>query len=259
MSIMTGWRLGSNLWVITVAIGVLAVYTPVAGAVSAQQTVDAAATVTALVQTREAIIAILTRTPAAQAAAITTNQINVSPPTAPTVTIKVRGLNVRSGPGTNYPVVASVNAGQALVIRGSAANCSWLQVADGERELGWISGSNQYVTFTSACSTLPQSAIPAAPTPQPTPTAQPAANAPTSAMGCYVLLNQLAFELTITLSRSDGWRDSFALGVNAEKEYCAPPGEYQYSLQAPGALGAIQGTLNIKAGERYRLPLKLGN
>lgn len=256
-------RLGVTLWLMAIMVGVLAVYTPVAGAVPAQQPFDAAATVTALVQTREAIIALLTRTPETQAAAITTNQTKASPPTAPTVTIKVRGLNVRSGPGTNYPVVASVNAGQTLIIRSGAANCSWLQIADGERELGWISGSSQYVTFTSACSTLPQGTIPAAPTPQPTPqptpTAQPAANPPSSAVGCYVLLNQLAFELTITLSRSDGWRDSFGLGVNAEKEYCAPPGDYQYSLQAPGALGAIQGTLTIKAGERYRLPLKLGN
>lgn len=256
---MDRWRLGVHFWLMVTVVGFLAIYTPVIGAVPAQQAFDAAATVTALVQTREAIIAILTRTPSAQSAAITTDQTNTATTTAPTVTIKVRGLNVRSGPGTNYPVVASVNAGQALQIRGSATTCSWLQVADGGRELGWISGSAQYVTFTTPCSALPQPAIPAVPAPQPTPTAQPAANGAIGTLGCYVLVNQLGFDLSITLSRSDGWRDSFTLGVNAEKEYCAPPGEYQYALQAPGALGAIQGTLNIKAGERYRLPLKLGN
>lgn len=256
---MVRGRLGVKLWLMAIVVSFLAIYAPVMGAVPAQQTFDAAATVTALVQTREAIITILTRTPQAQTAAIPTNQANAATTTAPTVAIKVRGLNVRSGPGTNYPVVASVNAGQALVIRGSAANCSWLQVADGGRELGWISGSDQYVTVATPCSALPQTTIPAAPTPSPSPTAQPAANTPTGAVGCYVLRNQLGFDLTITLSRSDGWRDSFTLGVNAEKEYCAPAGEYQYALQAPGALGAIQGTLNIKAGERYQLPLKLGN
>lgn len=250
---MTRWRLGTAIWFIVLGLGW--VYLPTARSVQAQQNFNAAATVTALVETRTAILAILTQTPPTPPVANT--PVNAKD-AAPTVTVNVRGLNVRSGPGTNYGVIANINAGKSLTIVGSAANCSWLKVQDSGRDLGWISGSNQFVTFTTPCAALPTAAVPPAPTPAPTATPRPA-NAAASAEGCYLLINQLGFDLTITLSRSDGWSDSFALGVGAEREYCAPAGDYQYTLQAPGALGAIQGALTIKAGERYRLPLKLGN
>lgn len=249
---MERWRLGAVVWLIVIGFGWL--YLPPMESVQAQQNFNAAATVTALVQTRTAILAILTGTPSAPP--VVGEPAN-NTGTAPTVTVNVRGLNVRSGPGTTYAVVASLTAGKILTIVGSAANCSWLKVQDGGRDLGWISGSNQFVSFTVPCSTLPVVAAPVAPTPVPPPTPAPAAN--TGAEGCYVLINQLGIELTITLSRNDGWTDTFSLSVGSEREYCAPPGDYQYTLQAPGALGAIQGTLTIKAGERNRLPLKLGN
>jgi hypothetical protein len=232
-------------------VGCFCLYLAATGAVRAQQNFNAAATVTALVETRTAILAILTGTPVAPP----TGEPAPQEGTAPTVTVNVRGLNVRSGPGTSYAVIASVNAGKVLTIVGSAANCNWLKVQDGGRDLGWISGGNQFVTFTAPCATLPVTAAPTAPTPTP----PPAASAASGTQGCYVLINQLGFELTITLSRNDGWNDTFVLGIGAEREYCAPPGDYQYTLKAPGALGAIQGTLTIKAGERNRLPLKLGN
>jgi uncharacterized protein YgiM (DUF1202 family) len=168
---MGRWRLGSSLWLIGIAISLFLVYLPAAGAGQTQQTFNAAATVTALVQTRTAILAILTGTP--QAPAVTNGQASAGTTDAPTATVKVRGLNVRSGPGTNYPVVANVNAGQALVIVGSAVNCSWLKVQDGGRELGWISGSSQYVTVTTPCSGLPVET--------PTPTASAADNGATDA------------------------------------------------------------------------------
>lgn len=249
------WRVRPGVWWIGLVAGSFWLYLAATGAVRAQQNFNAAATVTALVETRTAILAILTGTPVAPAANAPANSAG----SGPTVTVNVRGLNVRSGPGTSYAVIASVNAGKVLTIVGSAANCNWLKVQDGGRDLGWISGGNQFVTFTAPCATLPVTAAPAALTPVPTPTPPPAASAASGAQGCYVLINQLGFELTITLSRNDGWNDSFVLAVGAEREYCAPPGDYQYTLQAPGALGAIQGTLTIKAGERNRLPLKLGN
>ena len=253
---MGKWRWGAGLWWGALVVGSLWLYLSATAVVQAQQNFNAAATVTALVETRTAILAILTGTPAAPP---TVNTPENSVGAGPTVTVNVQGLNVRSGPGTSYAVIASVNAGKFLTIVGSAANCSWLKVQDGGRDLGWISGGNQFVTFSAPCATLPVTAALAAPPPVPTPTPPPAANPASGAQGCYVLINQLGFELTITLSRNDGWRDSFVLAVGAEREYCAPPGDYQYTLQAPGALGAIQGTLTIKTGERNRLPLKLGN
>ncbi len=137
-----------GLWIIVI---VLASYLSYAAPPTAlAQQFDAAATVTALVQTREAIILTLTGTPPAPGSAGTPE------PGAPsTVTIKVQGLNVRSGPGTNYGVVSSVNAGQSLTVIGKTDNCGWIHVQDGARELGWISGSTQYVTYTTPCADLP--------------------------------------------------------------------------------------------------------
>lgn len=253
---MARWRVGLVVWLVGIVVGWFWLSLSATEAVQAQQTFNAAATVTALVETRTAILAILTGTPSAPPAV---NESANHTSGALTVTVKVRGLNVRSGPGTNYGVIANVNAGQSLTIVGSAADCSWLKVQENGRDLGWISGSNQFVTFTVPCSTLPVTAAPAVPTPAPPPAPPPAANSGAGAEGCYVLINQLGFNLTITLSRNDGWSDTFTLNAGAEREYCAPAGDYQYTLQAPGALGAIQGALTIKAGERYRLPLKLGN
>ncbi|MEZ4864335.1 MAG: SH3 domain-containing protein [Caldilineaceae bacterium] len=261
---MKRWREVVGLILVLGLVGVIGygpgqvVYGIAHGAV-VQQPFDAAATVTALVQTREAILVILTGTPtpAAQAAlssgAGATSTAQSVADNSFRVEVKVQGLNVRSGPGTNYTILTSANAGETFAIIGEAYNCSWLYVQRDDRALGWISGAARYVAFTVPCGDLPQAPIPVAPTVTPQPASQAANN-----VGCYSLLNQLGFEVTITLARSDGWQDSFSLAAGAEREYCAAPGTYSYSLAAPGALGAIQGTLTIKDGERYRLPLKLG-
>jgi uncharacterized protein YraI len=223
----------------------------------AAQAFDAAATVTALVQTRTAILAIVTRTPDIPG-------ISAGSPVNATealVEVIVAGLNVRSGPGTNYAVVNSAQSGAQFQILGQADNCSWLQIgAVGTgQSVGWIAGAAQYATFARPCAAIPAAAIPATPTPRPAPTATPPPAQNATAQGCYILRNELGFAVTITLNGPNGWQDTLQLAVGAEREYCAPAGTYQYTLTAPAPWGSIRGDLAVKANERLLLPLKFGN
>lgn len=66
------------------------------------------------------------------------------PPTATPVTEpEVRtqsALNVRGGPGTNYPVVGALNAGEAVRITGKNPGGDWWQIALAGGTPGWVYG-----------------------------------------------------------------------------------------------------------------------
>jgi uncharacterized protein YraI len=80
-------------------------------------------------------------------------------------------VNVRSGPGTYYPVVGKVNNNQQLTVTGTDAQRQWVQFvfpgpADG---MAWIYAP--FTNFDRASNTLP--IITHLPTPPVTPTAEP--------------------------------------------------------------------------------------
>ena len=78
-----------------------------------------------------------------------------------------RGANLRGGPGTNYPVVGGVRAGDALPIVGQNDDGSWYKLAEGQ----WIAA----FLVDNAPTDLPIAAAPPVPTPAPQPTAAPSA------------------------------------------------------------------------------------
>ena len=59
------------------------------------------------------------------------------PPTARVLPGPASGLNVRSGPGTAFPVLAQVRAGTRLTLLGRTEDASWLYVDTGEVQ-GWV-------------------------------------------------------------------------------------------------------------------------
>lgn len=71
------------------------------------------------------------------------------------VRVKVPLLNIRSGPGLNYTIVDSVSQNTELVVSGQAYNCQWFQVYYRDSDLGWVSGSEQYVIFDGNCADIP--------------------------------------------------------------------------------------------------------
>lgn len=92
----------------------------------------------------------------------------------PSAIVKVDSLNVRSGPGTNYPVLTAVPRGSALAVLGQVAGCRWLQVGL-PSGAGWVIAEANYVELTVECASLPPAPLPpppvaavAAPAPAPT-------------------------------------------------------------------------------------------
>jgi outer membrane protein assembly factor BamD (BamD/ComL family)/uncharacterized protein YraI len=108
----------------------------------------------------------------AQALATATPTVTPLPPT-PAAVVATEALNVRAGPGINFPVIGVLKRGDTVAVLGRTPKGDWLRVcclAGGES--GWLSAS---LVETS----LPATAIPIAteipntPTPTPTRTGTP--------------------------------------------------------------------------------------
>jgi uncharacterized protein YgiM (DUF1202 family) len=58
-------------------------------------------------------------------------------------------LNIREGPGTNYPIVGSLRKDEKFYILGEVVNNTnnkWLLIAPSENSFGWVIGDQTYVT-----------------------------------------------------------------------------------------------------------------
>jgi uncharacterized protein YgiM (DUF1202 family) len=63
--------------------------------------------------------------------------------------VEVDILNIREGPGTNYPIVASLNRGEKFYILNEIVNSTnnkWLLISPSENSFGWVTGDQTYVT-----------------------------------------------------------------------------------------------------------------
>jgi hypothetical protein len=97
-------------------------------------------------------------------------------PDAVTVTV-LQNMNVRSGPGTNYPIVGAGSAGQSTLVIGRNDDGSWLKIeypsADGT---GWIFA--ELVQINGDAEAVEIAQAPAPPPPPPTPAPAPQEQAP---------------------------------------------------------------------------------
>ncbi|MBL8161465.1 MAG: pre-peptidase C-terminal domain-containing protein [Anaerolineae bacterium] len=73
-----------------------------------------------------------------------TNTATATPATP--VAQALRALSVRLGPGSNYPIVASLEADQTLAIRGISEDGSWYQIELADGSLGWVTSAPAIVT-----------------------------------------------------------------------------------------------------------------
>jgi hypothetical protein len=101
------------------------------------------------------------------AAAPTTPASVTLPPGAPWAAITAGALNVRRGPGTNYPVVGQLKQNDVVEISGKNADSSWLQIVypTGTIGRGWISAS--YAQVRGSPASIPVVETPPPPTPTP--------------------------------------------------------------------------------------------
>ncbi len=77
------------------------------------------------------------------------------------LTVQVSGLNVRQGPGTDYPVISSLNAGDTVTALGKDSAGDWYQVQTAAGGTGWVNAA--YVQPAGDTGGLPVVAAPAVP------------------------------------------------------------------------------------------------
>lgn len=96
-------------------------------------------------------------------------------PTPEGVTVTVlQNMNVRSGPGTNYPVVGAGTAGQTTKVLGRNDDGTWLQVEyPSDSGVGWVFGELVQVTGDPQGVAVAQAPPPPPPTATPVPTEVP--------------------------------------------------------------------------------------
>src|SRR5690606_17517562 len=89
-------------------------------------------------------------------------------PTVPTAYPQPARMNVRSGPGTDFAVLPSVDAGTALEITGQTADSQWYRVnVDGLDEPGWLfAGLTTTAGPLGAVAVLAQEDLPQLSTPE---------------------------------------------------------------------------------------------
>jgi hypothetical protein len=82
--------------------------------------------------------------------------------------VATSAVNIRSGPGTAYPVVGALRANDRATITGRNADSSWWQIEAGDGTTGWVAAWVVQATQTDG---VPVTAAP--PPPPPTPTSPP--------------------------------------------------------------------------------------
>lgn len=90
------------------------------------------------------------------ATAATPADAAVVPATGGAATATVTGagrLNVRNGPGTDFPLLSTLADGQIVTLAGRSTDATWLQVRLPAGQLGWVSG--QFLTSAVAFTALP--------------------------------------------------------------------------------------------------------
>lgn len=116
---------------------------------------------------------------AAPASAVRSVTAAAGAPISGTVTTVAEALNVRTGPGTRYPIVATKASGATVEVVGRNAGSDWLQIAmPGADQIGWVTAT--YVRVAGDLTQLPVSEqVAAAP-------AQPSSGAATGLSGKLV-------------------------------------------------------------------------
>ncbi len=170
-------------------------------------------------------------------------------PTAPVAVIQPERINVRQGPGTNYPVVTTVTAGTWLPIVALGPQGEWYQVqVAGRDEPAWVyAGLTQGLGPLETLPRLSPEEIPPAPTPTPAPVVQaaalPAAPAPAAPgfFGYGVQAHMLGGGVDAALAATSD------LGFNWVKQQV----EWRLFQPEPGAIGfgELHGIVNA-AGNR---------
>lgn len=79
------------------------------------------------------------------------------------LTVITPSLNVRSGPGVNYPVVSALQQGAQVEITGKNGAAGWWQIKLSGGAAGWVSGAAELVQANAAAGSVPEVAAASVP------------------------------------------------------------------------------------------------
>lgn len=162
--------------------------------------------------------------------------------------VNTKSVNIRKGPGTNYPILTGASQGDHLKILGQAYSCGWLKIETSNRIEGWISA--ELVTYSQPCNTIPAASIPptpvqvatAAPTEKVAPTNKPAQGESVK----VIVINNTNGNLTINLSGPASYSFTFTKGTH---EIWVTQGTYNYTAWGCGT--SKSGTQKLTNGYRW--------
>ncbi len=78
-----------------------------------------------------------------------------TPTPLPQAVVKSEGLNLREGPGTDYPSQELLRNGNTLIVLGQTGLCNWIKVLSPTGRKGWVSGGDFYVSLNAPCEQIP--------------------------------------------------------------------------------------------------------
>lgn len=119
------------------------------------QTTAVAASIFAT-QTAQVPTSTPTLTPTSTATPTPTKTPTPTPTPTPDAIVIGNAINIREGPGTNYPQQGQFNKNEELDIIGQFEDCTWLKVSSRRQALtGWVSGDARYVQLQTNCGNIP--------------------------------------------------------------------------------------------------------
>jgi len=205
---------------------------PVSTTVTSQTAITPTTAVTlsepAMVTVTEASTRVATAVTTAQASTITA-----------TVTASGSRLNVRTGPGATYAIMAKATSGQIYTAQARNAASDWIQIAVTDGQPGWVAA--RYVKLSAPASELPISTIMSEPPPAQVaiPTTQVTAveSAPEESIGVVADAEQAASSAPVSAPQPTQASASAATGMQGTLVFQASQGGAIYVYQmASGAL-----------------------
>lgn len=161
----------------------------------------------------------------------------------PDVIVSAPSVNLRAGPGLDYPSVGSITEGDTAMVTGQAFDCGWLLVETAGGEEAWITGGAQYVTLNLDCADIAAATIPPTPTSAASPT-PPASATPDRPTIEVIIENNTGEALFINLSGPATYGFTIQPGSHPIQ---VVPGTYTYTVTGCGG-ATDSGTIGLDAG-----------
>jgi hypothetical protein len=169
---------------------------------------------------------------------------------APTLRVTFDFLNIRAGPGTEYPQIGRMNNGETARIVGRNGDRTWIVVEFGQVR-GWVTSNPNFSEISGDTTNIPLVAAPAAPAATPTlQLGQPLA--PTSTAGTVADL--MIDRWTLTPNTPNVNQTFFVTIVVRNQGVLDAPASLLTGVFQPGNERSDMAVPPLKAGESVTLP-----